>query len=150
VFCHAVAELDACRITSGGLFLDTAHADEMRRFAGAYRALPAEKFETVSDRTDPVAVRTLVRDGHRFLYLVNRDYYPISVEVELTSEAGRATDLATGQKVELPAQWTMTLHPYELRSFSLSDQARIVGFQTQVPEEIASQLKPRRKRPWLQ
>jgi hypothetical protein len=140
-FAHAVAELDACRITSGGLFLDTAHADEMRRFALAYRALPAEKFETVGERTDPVAVRTLVRDGRRYLYLVNRDYYPVAVELTLASDAGRATDLATGQEVEAPARWAMTLGPYELRSFSLSEQAKVVSFQTQSPEEIVRQLK---------
>ena len=32
-YAHAVAELDACRVTRGGLFLDKAHTEEIRRFA---------------------------------------------------------------------------------------------------------------------
>ena len=39
-FAHAVAELDAQRITQGGLFMDRCHTDELRQFALAYRALP--------------------------------------------------------------------------------------------------------------
>ena len=59
-YAHAVAEVDACRITRGGLFLDKAHSGELRRFAAVYRRLPAEKFVTVGATTDPVAVRTIV------------------------------------------------------------------------------------------
>ncbi len=140
-FAHAVAELDACRVTSGGLFLDTAHADAMQRFARAYRALPAEKFQTVGDRTDPVAVRTLVHGARRYVYLVNRDYYPVAVQVNLASPAGQATDLATGQKVDAPAQWALTLGPYELRTYALTESVGVAGFQAHPPEAIVHQLK---------
>lgn len=139
-FAHAVAELDACRLTSGGLFLDTAHAAQMQHFARAYRALPAEKFETVGPRTDPVAVRTLVRDGHRYVYLVNRDYYPIAVELNL-SAPGKATDLASGQSLDAPARWPLTLEPYELKSFTLPSETGLSGFQVEIPTEIAEQLR---------
>lgn len=50
-YAHSVAELDALRITRGGLFMDKCHTDELRRFALAYRALPRKKFETVSQKT---------------------------------------------------------------------------------------------------
>ena len=43
----ALADLDACRITRGGLFLDKAHTELLQRFARAYRALPRRKFITV-------------------------------------------------------------------------------------------------------
>ena len=139
-YAHALAELDACRITRGGLFLDTAHSDQLRRFARAYRALPAEKFETVGPSTDPVAVRTLLRDGRRYVYLVNRDYYPISIELKLKGATGKATDLATGEEVDVPAAWKIVLGPYQLRSFSLPSQVAVEGFAATAPEKIVKQL----------
>jgi hypothetical protein len=138
-YAHALAELDALRITRGGLFLDKAHSDQIRRFGLAYRALPAKKFDTVGTTTDPVAVRTLVDDERRYVYLVNREYYPISVELKLDKTNGKATDLATGQLVDAPATWRMTLGPYDLRCFAL--QAEVQDFTTTAPEDIERQLK---------
>ena len=109
-------------------------------FARAYRALPAEKFETVGPSTDPVAVRTLLCDGRRYVYLVNRDYYPVSVELQLKGATGTATDLATGTVVDVPAAWKMVLGPYQLRSFSLPSEVAVEGFAATVPGEILKQL----------
>jgi hypothetical protein len=141
-YAHAVAELDSCRITRGGLFLDKAHSGEIRKFALAYRALPREKFETVGTQTDPVAVRTLVRDGRRYLYLVNRDYYPVEVQLRCEPAALGITDLATGASFRAAASpWRITLGAYELRSFALPEHARIAGFTVHPPEGIARALR---------
>ena len=141
-YAHAVAELDACRITRGGLFLDKAHSDELRRFAPAYRALPAEKFATVGDSTDPVAVRTLVPkdERRRYLYLVNREHYPVSVTVTL-SQAGELTDLADGATAQAPAEWTLELQPYELRAFTTSPEVEPLGFTATIPATIETALQ---------
>jgi hypothetical protein len=92
-FTHALAELDACRITRGGLFVDTGHAALMQGFAIAYRTLPAEKFETVGASTDPVAVRTHISGNNRYLYLVNREYYPVKVKIKLGKKSNQVTNL---------------------------------------------------------
>lgn len=141
-YAHAVAELDACRITRGGLFLDKAHSDELRRFAPAYRALPAEKFATVGDSTDPVAVRTLVPkdERRRYLYLVNREHYPVSVTISL-SQAGELTDLADGTKVMAPDQWKLELQPYELRSFATAPAVEPRGFAVEIPAAVETALR---------
>jgi hypothetical protein len=141
-YAHAVAELDATRITRGGLFLDKAHSAELRRFAPAYRALPAEKFETVGDSTDPVAVRTLVpqNESKRYLYLVNREYYPVRVTLAL-SQAGELTNLADGTSVAAPAEWTLELQPYELRSFTVAPEAEPLGFTATIPAGIEAALR---------
>ncbi|MEW6755518.1 MAG: hypothetical protein AB1505_31750, partial [Candidatus Latescibacterota bacterium] len=99
-YAHALAELDACRITRGGLFLDKAHGEAIGRFAAAFRALPRRRFATVGASTDPVAVRQLACEGKRFVYLVNREYYPVEVEIELAGEPGKVVDLATGAAAE--------------------------------------------------
>jgi hypothetical protein len=140
-YVQAVADLDACRITRGGLFLDKAHSEMIQQFARAYRALPRAKFTTVGTTTDPVAVRTLVRAGRRYCYAVNRDYYPVKLDVTFNVKPMAAEDLATGQKIDLPQQWLFTLGPYELRSFALAPDAEIVRFQATPPEQIARALK---------
>jgi hypothetical protein len=77
-YAQAVADLDACRITRGGLFLDKAHSQQLQQFARAYRALPRRRFTTVGSSTDPVAVRTLVRDNRRYgLERHQRQWLPV-------------------------------------------------------------------------
>jgi len=138
-YAHAVAELDALRITRGGLFMDKAHTEEIAKFAKAYRALPKVKFETVGDKTDPVAVRSVAADGLRYFYMVNRDYYPVEVKLAFNRAAGTVTELATGKK-KVGKKWSVTLGPYELRSFTAADAARLTGFDATVPTEIADAL----------
>lgn len=140
-YAHALAELDAMRITSGGLFLDRAHGELIGPFARAYRALPAKKFETVGNSTDPVAVRTLVDAGRRYVYLINRDYYPVEVDLQVANGVGEATDLATNQPIDASAVWKLTLGPYQLRSFALTAETSITGFTVKPPEEIVRQLR---------
>ena len=126
-YAEALATYDTLSLRRGGLTLDTGHAEMIRPFALAYRALPAKRFETLGDSTDPVAVRTLVDEGKRYLYLVNQQGKPVSVEVQLDKTTGTATDLATNQKVEAPQRWTVRLGPYQLRSFGLGPQVAITG-----------------------
>jgi hypothetical protein len=139
-YAHAVAQMDACRITRGGLFLDKAHSEEIETFARAYRALPAEKFETVGTSTDPAAVRTLVKDGVRYLYMVNREYYPIDVELYISQPAGQVIDLVSRQKINILSPWNLTLRPYDLRSFSLQPSVMIHDYTLHIPPAIVQGL----------
>lgn len=142
-YAHAVAELDACRITRGGLFLDKAHNEQIRAFALAYCALPAQKFETVSDSTDPVALRTLVYKNKRYFYLQNRDYYPVDVDITFDSSAGQVTDLATGESIKGGDNRRIALQPYQLRSFAMDAGVNIIGFVVWPPVDIATQIMKR-------
>ena len=135
-YAHAVAEFDACRITRGGLFLDKAHTEELRRFTRAYRALPRSRFDTVGETTDPVAVRTLICEGRRFFYAVNRDYYPVEVQLRLSETPSSVSDLATGETLLPTAVARFTLGPYELRSFSIERDTELVSFVALPPPEI--------------
>jgi hypothetical protein len=139
-YAHAVAEFDALRVTRGGLFLDKAHTEELRRFAAAYRALPRVKFETVGSTTDPVVARTLLHSGQRYCYLVNRDYYPVRVALEFTHSPGKVQDLGKGETLRASHHWEITLGPYELRSFALARHVGLAGFTPKVPTDIAEAL----------
>jgi len=126
-YAEALAKYDTLSLRRGGLTLDTGHAELIRPFALAYRALPARKFDTVGTSTDPVAVRTLMCDGKRYLYLVNRRHQPVSVEVRLDKPTGKATDLATNQQTEAPSRWPVALGPYQLRSFGIAPEVEVAG-----------------------
>ncbi|OFX30546.1 MAG: hypothetical protein A2W90_10965 [Bacteroidetes bacterium GWF2_42_66] len=139
-FTHALAELDACRITRGGLFTDTGHADLIREFAQAYRTLPSEKFTTVGTSTDPVAVRTLIRDGKRYLYLVNREYYPVKVKLLFRKNRNQLTDLVSEETINASEELNLDLGPYQLRSLSTIPETEIVGFSATPPTEITTEL----------
>jgi hypothetical protein len=139
-YAHAVAELDACRITRGGLFLDKAHTDALRSFARAYRALPRQKFATVGASTDPAALRTILHDSRRYFYAVNREYYPVDTELAFSRDPKTVRDLATGDVVSAARKWRLTLGPYELRSFTIEAGIEITGFTVAVPAEITGAL----------
>jgi hypothetical protein len=145
-YAHAVAEMDAVRITRGGIYLDKAHGEGLREFARAFRALPREKFETVGDSTDPVAVRTLSRAGRRYLYLVNREYYPVEVDVRFDRAPKRLVDLSTGLEQSAAASCTIRLQPYQLRSFATDVSAEVSGFSVAVPPAIKKSILSRARR----
>ena len=90
--------------------------------------------------TDPVAVRTLVQDGKRYFYLVNRDYYPVRVELAFDRSPGKLQDLATGETLHGSRRWEITLAAYELRSFAVSRDIGLTGFRPEPPPAIASAL----------
>ncbi len=140
-YANALARFDPLVISRGGLTLDRGHADLMRPFALAYRALPAKKFETVGENTDPVTVRTLVDGGKRYVYLVNREYYSIDVVVRLSHVAGRTTNLSTGAETDTVETWPIALGPYELQSFAFSPQVEIADFIAATPPDIVAQLR---------
>lgn len=139
-YAHAVAELDACRITRGGLFLDRAHTEALQRFARAYRALPRQKFATVGKSSDPVALRTLVMNDRRYFYLINRDYYPIAVEVTFNQKPQSLRDLADDSSLPVSERWPIELGPYELRSFVVTMDTDILSFVVTPSPDIVDQL----------
>jgi hypothetical protein len=139
-FAHSLAELDACRITRGGLFTDTGHSEMIQSFAKAYRILPARKFETVGTTTDPVAARSLLLNGKRYFYLVNREYYPVKVTVKFKRNKNRFTDLVTGHKINTSELFQTELGPYALQSFLADADTEIAGFEAEIPEAIKSGL----------
>lgn len=139
-YAHALAELDACRITRGGLFLDKAHSEALRQWAQVYRALPNERFVTIGAKTDPVAVRTLLHGGMRYVYAVNREYYPVSVILDFTAYPGKLGDLAGGETAVSGGSWQGVLGPYALRAFTMPQEIEVAGFSAVPPPEIVQSI----------
>ena len=53
----------------------------------------------------------------------------------------KAEDLATGDKFDLPKQWSLVLGPYDLRSIAVPADVEISGFTATPPEEIVKNLR---------
>lgn len=77
---------DALHFTSGGLYLDKAHADIQLEFAKEFRKLPAVKFNEIKCFGSVTA--RYYYDGERtFIYAVNREPYENLVEIKLGEES---------------------------------------------------------------
>ena len=136
----ALNNLDALTITKGGFLVGTfGIEDKLARFAKAYRALPAVKFEDIAGLADPVRVRQKVVDGANYVYVLNRLPYPVTVELAL--EGGAAEDLVSGE-TSTGGKLALALRPYDLRSFRQAGaQSRVAGGSAAVAAEVAAGLK---------
>ncbi len=139
-YANAIARFDPLVLSRGGLTLDRGHAHRLRPFAQAFRALPARKFETVGQRTDPVTVRTVIDGGNRYVYLVNREYYRNDVSVNLSNAQGETVDLVDNTRRPTVETWKLRLEAYELRSFMLSPEVGITGFAATPPGDVTARL----------
>jgi hypothetical protein len=145
-FAHALAEWDVDRFTSGGLFLDSAHAALHRRFSRAFALLPKRKFLTVGDSSDPVVVRTLIYANRRYIYAVNRDYYLVQIKIHFDhSKPGSLKDpIQNTQFMVDPAGSLATvLSPYGLNVWIGDEHLNPTGFTISVPSEVQAGIEHR-------
>jgi len=140
----ALNNFDALNITKGGFVIGTYGMEpELRKFAKAFRALPAVPFEDVEGLADPVRVRQKVVDGKAYFYVLNCLPVPADIRLELSPQRA-VTDLMTGTPAKRGGEFHLKLAPYELRSFRV-DAVRpvIVGGQTRVSGQFVSGLRSR-------
>jgi hypothetical protein len=143
-FAHSLATLDSQEMFDGGWLLPLGQEDSLRDILRVYRSLPREHFQTVAGEFQPVVIRTLVRDGQTYVYLVNDS--PWEVGVSLVVDAPRDCKLeklgesrGVGPLVRsgASAQWKVTLRPYDLAAARFSaPQIRLRDTQVTVPEQV--------------
>ena len=150
MYAEGMAAIDPPAVVIGwNLVNTTGHEEDIISFARAYRALPAMPFEEVKEvKGDVVCVRELKGKDKYYFYLVNREYYPVKVQLQLKTEKGRIslTNLATGNNVRVRRVgkqyiFSMELAPFSLNSFvSEGDSASIVSVNTNVPTDKIKSL----------
>ena len=132
-FALALAESDAATLGDGGNGY-TVGQPLLREFLREYRALPREKFQPRPEARDPVAVWERPSKGDFLFYAVNRERYPVQVEIQFATPPD-VRRLATGKKV--PAEGTtlrVELQPFELRAFAASGEAAIRKVTARIPD----------------
>jgi hypothetical protein len=130
----ALNNFDALDITKGGFVIGTLGIEQwVGRFAQAFRALPAVRFEDVKGMEDPVRVRQAVVDGRAYFYVLN--CLPAPAEVSLDLALGAAvTDLVSQRPDGDGGKLGIHLEPYELRSYVADSRHPAVLGGTARPE----------------
>ena len=144
-YAQAVAGQDANLIGVGGLTICTeGYEPYLRKFAQAYRALPAKPFDDVNPGGDAVVVRQLRHRDTLYFYAMNREYVPAKVNIRIQG-ASAVTDLVNWQSVPLTGgTLSLNLEAYELRSFAIrGGTAQVVGASQQLPAEHLAMLRDR-------
>lgn len=139
-FAYSLARYDALRITSGGLYLDTAHAGATQAFAREFTCIPPVSFEPVG-ANDPVAVRQQVYDGKQYFYAVNAAVFPVEVTITFNTKTVRICRVSDNETIEVHRALRLALPPCGLAVFTAPAGAAVAGFQTKVPDDVLSTLR---------
>lgn len=139
-----LAESDALTLGDGGNGYVFAPATLLREFMANFRRLPARRFEDRPEAIDPVAVRSLAAADAYYFYAVNRERYPVDLEIALDKASDVAT-LADGKAAPIDnGHLRLKLRPYELIAFKAATVTRIRAVATRVPdgerERVARQI----------
>ena len=89
-FAHAMNSYNPYDILWGGFQAPAGREDEMRKFAQAYRSLPAVPFKKMDSSKQPVGIYGAYADGQGLLYLVNESYAASQVKLKLSCQEARA------------------------------------------------------------
>ena len=150
---HSVAAFDAQATIDAGWLLPLGQDDALRGVVAVYRRLPGEPFQTAQprgkeDRTQPVVVRSLARDGKTYFYAANDSPWPLSLEIEFESaEIFRLVSYHPDKPGSLARQasrgtWSVKLDPFDLVGGELSgDDVKINTWRVTLPAEAESHLR---------
>ncbi len=120
-FARHMAAFDTQMFFDGGLMLPLGQEEPLSEFLAVLRELPAAGFQTLEHASQPLTVRTAVKDDRTWIYLVNDSPWQTKARVYLqaTSEC-QLTRLGLDPRV-VPLQnasdgliWQLEIEPYGL------------------------------------
>ena len=133
-FVHSLATLDAQVMVDGGWVLSIGQEAALRDLVAAYRALPAARFQAVSngqgnDAVQPVTFRCGAYGGRTYLYAVNDAPFAITARVHVEGGPDCRIEELSGRRTIEPLKpdapgglcWEVKLDPYDLVAVQLSE-----------------------------
>ncbi len=152
-FVHSLAALDAPLMIDGGWMLPLGQEGPLSPLVKVFRRLPVEKFTTVQPQDaeglpSELVVRTLVKDGRTFLYVLNTSPWPLTAEIELagpqplrwtpyTDDRQAGFHVAGGRTV-----WTIALAAFDLVGGEFaSDRVQVSSWTVDRPQRIVQRLR---------
>lgn len=153
---HQLAALDATAVFQGGWLLPLGEEDDMRKFAGVVRSLPAEKFSTVPSGRSFVTIRTLSRDDRTYYYIVNDSPWPATLTLDTNASAGcvwRGFGSGAGQTgwttLDSTRKWQAKLEAYDVvGGFFLETNVAVRQPRVEVAPDVARDLSQRIRELW--
>lgn len=142
---HVLAASDPQRIVHGWWgSSDNGCISQFATFYAAYRSIPAVPFREVPGADDPVVVRYYHGKGESFVYLVNREYYPVHCHLELSgvntfvhTQNGSVFKPVRG---EAGARLDIDLDPYAVMCLQGDGVVAISGTSFVVPDSVVNGL----------
>lgn len=115
-FIHSLAVLDSEAMFDGGWLLPLGQEEALANLIAAYRRLPIGEYESLG-ASDPVTIRTLVRDRTTYAHFVNDSAWPVTLTLGVALPRGIRPEELSGTR-QLPpivgGKWTLELAPYDL------------------------------------
>ena len=111
-------------------------------FYRAFRSIPMLDFKKVPGASDPVQVKYGELENAGYILIVNREYYPVGLNMTLNSESKELLDLASNTPVKLQdGRLSMQVKPYEV--ICLKSAATVTFKETAmtVPPEVIKELE---------
>jgi len=147
-FVHSLATLDARALFDGGWLLPVGQESALSGLLAAYRELPDDAFATLHGETQPITIRTLVKDGRTYIYLVNDSPWKVTVDlsVDLSAECGlrslnpaRPVPMLTGSGLE--RSWSLALEPFDLQAAVFtSTGTKFSGVKVSTDDDVPRRL----------
>ncbi len=133
-FAVQLAETDATMLGDGGNAYSLGQP-VLREFLAEYLRLPPEPFSLRRDASDPVAVWERATERSFMFYAVNRERYPVTVQISLSAGA-KPVRLVDGSPVTVKDnRLRIDLEPYQLIAFRAASAVRIRQVDFRVPPE---------------
>ncbi|MDR3708078.1 MAG: family 10 glycosylhydrolase [Capsulimonadaceae bacterium] len=135
----ALAETDAFFMGDGGNGY-TIGRPVLRDWLREYHCLPAQMFTRTPCPCDPAVVRSLTKGDTLLFYAVNRERFPVHVEISLAGlkSLHRAS---TGQPVAASkGHLSVSLEPYELIVYAANPGASITNVAETIPVKDMQQV----------
>lgn len=150
-FVHSLATLDAQQMFDGGWLLPLGQEAALAELVSVYRQLPAARFDTLAEESQPVTIRTLERGGQTYVYLTNDSPWPISVALDVDAPAtlrveklGAASGVGPITRNSDATTWTINLRPYDLAAARLSGgDVRLRNPKLTLPPKVSASLERR-------
>ncbi|MGE9290915.1 MAG: hypothetical protein ACQKBT_07995 [Puniceicoccales bacterium] len=138
-----LAEQDTMVIRDGGYPMLYGRRDYFSEWMAEFSRLPLDPFTPVEYARDPVAVWERAEEGRYLFYAVNREQYPVTLELQF-ADAEKVQRLSNQEDIKLEdGILSLELHPYELRSFSAVAGSSIVAAETRVPVDRIEFIRSR-------
>ena len=140
-FIHSLATLDSQAMFDGGWLLPLGQEGAIGDLVGAYRRLPAARFETLPGTIQPLTVRTLHTDRFTYAYLVNDSPWHVRATTQMAGPAPPPEELGGQHQMGFQGGWSVEMNPYDLVvvRFAAPD-VKLLAPQISVPAEVKTAL----------
>lgn len=145
-FAIALAETDARFLGDGGNGYSLGQPP-LREFLAEYRRIPAVAFSARADARDPVAAWEHRTGAEYWLYLVNRESYPVTVRLDLRGR-GELVRVVGVDKYAAGRTAQIIVAPFRVMTFRSSPSVSVASIQTELPPQALAAVATRTR--WLE